>query len=175
MSLRDIDPETAVAIKTRTPRGRFLTAQESRFVALYAQGLAPGKAAVGAGYANEGCAQSLMSNEAIAETITALKMRQMDSLGEIVTRDFVGQMFLEAHKKAATATEEIAAGRELGKLYGLYAPEKGTVEVNVQVNRIEQLENLSDEELLRRARLRSTSLSPAADIRPVIEGEVVDG
>lgn len=176
MSVRDIDPETAVAIKTRTPRGRFLTAQESRFVALYAQGLPPSKAAKAAGYAGDGdaAAAGLMGNEAIAETITALKMRQMDSLGEVVTRDFVGQMFLEAHKKAATATEEVAAARELGKLYGLYAPEKAAVEVSVQVNRIEQLESLSDEELLRRARLRATSLSPSADALPVIEGEVVD-
>lgn len=173
-SVRDIDPETAVAIKTRTPRGRFLTAQEARFVSFYAQGLPPGKAAVAAGYPDEASARPLLTNEAIAETVTALKMRQMDSLGEVVTRDFVGQMFLEAHKRAATATEEIAAGRELGKLYGLYAPEKGSVEVSVTVNRIEQLENLPTDELLRRARLRTPSISPADDLLPPIEGEVVD-
>lgn len=169
MAIRDIDPETAVAIKTRTPRGRFLTAQEAKFVGLYCQGMPLNSAALAAGY-QKNSGPILLQNEAVAETITALKMRQMDSLGEVVTRDFVGQIFLEAHKKAATATEEIAAGRELGKLYGLYAPEKGTVEVNVQVNRIEQLESLSDAELMRLAKLRATSLSPGEPI----EGEVVD-
>jgi len=171
----DIDPETAVAIKTRTPRGRLLTPQETRFVTLYAQGIPAGDAALSAGYPSKTAAGALLGSEAIAETITALKMRQIDTLGEIVTRDFVGQMFLEAHKKAATATEEIAAGRELGKLYGLYAPEKGNVEVNVTVNRIEQLESLSDDELLRRARLRAHSLSPEDDLLPPLEGELEDG
>lgn len=170
----DIDPETAVAITTRTPRGRFLTAQEKRFVALYAQGLPPGEAALAAGYPRSTIANKLLGTEAIAETITALKMRQMDSLGEIVTRDFVGQIFLEAHKKAATATEEIAAGRELGKLYGVYAPEKSAQEVNIVVNRIEQLEGLSDEELLRRAKLRAGSLTPDSHELPPIEGELAE-
>lgn len=161
-----IDPETAVAIKTRTPRGRFLTAQEQRFVGLYVQGLSVNAAAEAAGYQNPPeAARRLMREEAVIETLTALKMRQMDSLSELVTRDFVGHIFIEAHKKAATATEEIAAGRELGKLYGLYAPEKAATEINVTVNRIEQLEALSDEELMRRAQLRASSLSPATHRR----------
>ena len=71
-------------------------------------------------------------------------------------------MILEAHKKAATATEEIAAARELAKLYGLNSPEKQVV-VNYNVSRVEQLETLPDHELARIAGLDDAVDAPLLD------------
>ena len=67
-----------------------------------------------------------------------------------VTRNQLNVLLLAAHRKSATATEEVAAIRELGKLNGLYEAEKPDVTINIQQN-IQKLEVLSDEELLRLA------------------------
>lgn len=65
------------------------------------------------------------------------------------TREKLSHMLLQSYYKAGTATEEIAAVREIGKLQGLYAPE--TQEVNVNVNNAKQLENMSDADLAKLA------------------------
>lgn len=72
-----------------------------------------------------------------------------------ITRDMLNIMLLDSHSRAATATEEIMAIRELGKMNDLYADAKhkgmkivnniGNTQVNVTAKKFE---SMSDEELL---------------------------
>ena len=146
------------------PRGRFLTEQEKRFVGLYAQGMTAKAACRAAGYQASDL-PALMDRQDVMESIALMRQRMNETLGEVITRDFVGAMILEAHKKAASATEELTAARDLAKLYGLNAPEKREV-VTYNVQRVEQLENLPDAELIRMAGFTEAALAlpPAEDI-----------
>ena len=76
-----------------------------------------------------------------------------------VDRNKLTHMLFESHRKAATSTEEIAAIRELGKMHGCYEPDKIQTQ-NVHYHRVEQLEQLSDEELLSISGSPTTSLAP---------------
>ncbi len=63
------------------------------------------------------------------------------------TVDKAVTLLFEAHRKAATVTEEISAIREIGKLLGLYAPKRKEQEV-VATEITQKLEHLSDKELM---------------------------
>jgi len=67
-----------------------------------------------------------------------------------ITKNQLNLLLLEAHKKSATATEEVAAIRELGKINGLYEKTEPDITINIQQN-VHKLEVLSDAELLRLA------------------------
>lgn len=81
-----------------------------------------------------------------------------------VDRNLLTGMLFEAHRKAATATEEIAAIRELGKMHGLYESDKKapgqTVVVNV--NSTDQLRRLPTEKLLELIGAGTQDLVPVA-------------
>lgn len=144
-----------------TPRGRFLTSQERQFVMNYASGMPARNAAKSVGL-TPGEGVKLLDRQDVAETVGVLRQQLTRELGSVITRDFVGVMILEAHKKAATATEEIAAARELAKLYGLNSPEKQIV-MTYNVSRVEQLETLPDHELARIAGLDDAVDAPFAE------------
>lgn len=93
--------------------------------------------------------------------IEAMKDINSDSTAEIkVTRDTLTQMLFESHRKSATATEEIAAAREIGKLHGLYESDK-MKQTSVNVHVIEQIESLPVDELLELADMQGVyTLSP---------------
>lgn len=75
-----------------------------------------------------------------------------------ITRPLLNAMLMESYDHAKTSTERIAAVKELGKMNGLYAPER---QIKVSANAtLEELGQLSDEELMRIARG---------------EGEILDG
>lgn len=76
-----------------------------------------------------------------------------------VDRESLTLLLFEAHRKSATATEEIAAIRELGKMNGVYAPEKVQTQ-SVHYHKIEHLETLSDDELLDTADIGTDGLIP---------------
>jgi len=67
-----------------------------------------------------------------------------------ITRNQLNLMLLEAHKKSANSTEEVAAIRELGKINGLYEPEAPDITINITQD-IRKLEVMSDVDLLRLA------------------------
>ena len=83
-----------------------------------------------------------------------------------VTRNQLNLLLLEAHKKSATATEEVAAIRELGKLNSLYDAPEADITINIQQN-VHKLEVMSDTELLKLAGRDETLLS----MPEVIDGE----
>lgn len=89
-----------------------------------------------------------------------LDFYEAEALVEVkVTRGMLTNMLLESHRKAANSTEEIAAIREMGKMHGVYEPEK-TVSVNANYTKVEQLETLSDEELLQMVDPAEMDLNP---------------
>ena len=74
-------------------------------------------------------------------------------------RNTATTMYLEAHRKSATATEEKNVVDSLCKLHGLFAPEQAT-QVNINVDKIQQLERLPDAELLKLAGVDKSYLEP---------------
>ncbi len=90
-----------------------------------------------------------------------------------VTRNQLNLLLLEAHKKSATATEEVAAIRELGKINGLYEKVEPDITINIQHN-VHKLEVMSDAELLKLAGREETLLTNDpidADFEEVEYGE----
>lgn len=84
-----------------------------------------------------------------------------------MTRERLTEMLLDTYRNAATAGEQVAAVRELGKLHGLYAPQKLQVENNVNVNdarSVQDLRHMTIEQLEQLSRKRAGQ---------VIEGEVL--
>ena len=68
-------------------------------------------------------------------------------------------MYLEAHRKSVTSTEEKNVVDSLCKLHGLFAPDNAT-QININVDSIEQLEKLPDAELLKIAGVDNQYLIP---------------
>ena len=68
-------------------------------------------------------------------------------------------MYLEAHRKSVTSTEEKNVVDSLCKLHGLFTPEDAP-QININVAFIEQLEKLPDSELLKIAGVDNQYLTP---------------
>lgn len=129
-----------------------LTRQMEQAVLLYLRGMSANAAATAAGYADGAQLRAWLNSEEGNAVLDYVSKRHHEAVN--VTRDRIATMFFEAHAKAANATEEISATRELAKLYDLYENEKRKGAVNVQINNhqnvtnVKQLERLSDAELL---------------------------
>ena len=65
----------------------------------------------------------------------------------VITRGQLNLLLLEAHKKSANSTEEVAAIRELGKINGLYEKEAPVININIHQD-MKKLEVMSDADLL---------------------------
>jgi phage terminase small subunit len=148
------DPITEVAAQKQ------LTAQEIRFVTLVMRGIRPNTAGQQAGY-GQNTGSSLMKQPHIAATIERLREAVLQGVGLTVTRENLTVMLFESHAKAATATEEVTAIREIAKINGIY-DQKITVR-HEGVPRLDQLERLSTEELLKRSELGLESLLDEAE------------
>lgn len=98
-------------------------------------------------------AVALLDDPHVQETLAILKHQVTKFMKIEVTNELLNSMLFEAHASAASSTEKIAAVRELGKMNGLYAPEKREIDIT-SVKKVQQLETLSDEELVRRANMQ---------------------
>jgi hypothetical protein len=98
-----------------------------------------------------------LQEQQVVTALTAARDRVEQHIGFSVTRENLTLMLLEAHGKAGTAMEEIAAIKELGKMHGIYEPEKKVVE-HQKITRVEQLRTLSDADLTRLANLQLDSI-----------------
>ena len=137
-----------------------LTTQEEKYVQLRARNVNPTAAARSAGYKKpaEAVADLAVRDDvqrAVAYFREMSRQAAIDAGAIEFTRNDATAMLMESHAKSATATEEINAVKELIKLHGLNAPEK----VEVNITRRDQLEDLSDEELLKLAK-QDIHLSP---------------
>jgi phage terminase small subunit len=148
------DPITEVAAQKQ------LTAQEIRFVTLVMRGIRPNTAGQQAGYA-QNSGSGLVKQPHIAATITRLREAVLQGVGLTVTRENLTVMLFESHAKAATAAEEVTAIREIAKINGIYE-QKITVR-HEGVPRLDQMERLSTEELLKRSELGLESLLDEAE------------
>ena len=142
----------------------FLTKQEESFCVAMSKGLDAISAGKEVGL-KKAAAIKMLERAEIKEYLAILKYQIDQYRGVDVTVELLNSMLFEAHATAATSTEKISAVRELGKMNGLYAPEKRELDVKV-VTKVEQLEGMSDEELLRRAQLSEKKLK-----NDPIEGE----
>lgn len=151
------------------------TAQQETLVTLILKGVNVPQAEKQAGY-RQGGARIFLKKE---ETQTILEWFRDQVVKEIkFTRDQATMMYLEAHGKAASATEEIMATKELCKLHDLNldAKHKGTnIQINdnsrqVNVSNAKQLERMDTAKLMELAGMES--LDPIADNR---EPVTIDG
>ncbi len=120
-----------------------LSAPMMKFASLVIAGVRPRKAAILAGYEGKRAANLLR-----ARLIQVFIAEEQNYFREKyrLEREQLVQMLLAAHCRATSATEEIAAIRELGRFLALYPSSKKTV------TKTRQIETLSDSELLKIAR-----------------------
>lgn len=135
-----------------------LSPQEERFVTLVCHGFGPAAASRHCGMTIV-AARALMEDERVTSILAYMKELYADAVA--VTRETITVMLLEAHRKAASAGEEIMAAKELGKLHGLYKSDenKGTkITNNTQINGnvsigARKLARMTDADLIEMARL----------------------
>lgn len=150
-----------VAQSVYTTKGlKHLSRQKEMFCFHMASGASPVSAGKAVGATKEQ-ALSWARDPDVTALVDGIHANHME--GVKFTREKLSSMLLQSYYKAATATEEIAAVREIGKLQGLYAPE--TQEVSINVNNAKQLENLSDAELAKLAGMENPT---------VIEGDFTE-
>lgn len=142
-----------------------LTSQEEQLVLFRARGLSVLAASRAAGYTPEQ-GRELLDTPRMQAVVTYLydcNHRQVT-----ITTDLLNTMLLEAHRKAATSTEEVMAIRELGKLNDLYPSEKKRIEIDTtKIQNERQIESLSDDKLMELTGI--TIDLPAGDFHSVDE------
>lgn len=130
-----------------------LTAKQNRFIDEYLIDANGTQAAIRAGYGAAGArvtAHRLLTNAAISSAIAA--RQQVDATVLRVQRQDVLKGLLEAVDMAREQSNPagmVAGLREIGKLMGLYAPERVKVAVDAdQTAELRRLERMTDGELL---------------------------
>jgi len=134
-----------------------LSVQEERLILFHLRGM--GKAAAGraAGYADAEHVYKIFKKPVVQKALVHLR----DEFREAIKFDKqqATTMYLEAHRKSVTSTEEKNVVDSLCKLHGLFIPENAT-QVNINVAFTEQLEKLPDSELLKIAGVDNQYLTP---------------
>ena len=126
------------------------SAQQEQFILQFMKGMTPAAAARAVGM-SPARGQEMLRQERVVRVIELLREREFADVR--ITRDMLNGLLIEAHSKAANATEEINAVKELGKMNGLYESDKqkgALVQVNVgsQVKNVKQLEKMDEAQLL---------------------------
>lgn len=132
------------------------TTQQEMFLYGHLKGLKLGDAAANAGM-DPSAASRFMKREDVEALLHFIRSQYREDIG-ITVESLIG-MLMEAHSKAATATEEINAIREMGKMLGLYESDKlARQRQEVTLNLGDRsptsekgIERMSDEDLLRTA------------------------
>jgi hypothetical protein len=134
-----------------------LSVQEERLVLFHLRGMSKAAAGRAAGYADIDRVYQIFKKDTVQRAITHLRREMVEEVK--FDRNVATTMYLEAHRKSANATEEKNVVDSLCKLHGLFAPESAT-QININVDKMEQLEKLSDAELLRLAGSDTKYLEP---------------
>lgn len=106
-----------------------MSAQELRFCAFLRQGLHLELAANAAGLSIPAARELVQSTDVVAAAARHASALQNGAI--LVTRDMLTLMLLEERERSATASEGVAAIREIGRLNGLY-PEQHLQRVAMQ-------------------------------------------
>jgi len=134
-----------------------LSVQEERLILYFLRGMSKAAAGRAAGYRNQDSVYEIFKKPKINQAIEYLREEMREEVK--FDKNTATQLYLEAHRKSATATEEKNVVDSLCKLHGLFAPENAT-QVNINVDKIQQLERLPDSELLKLAGVDTSYLEP---------------
>ena len=134
-----------------------LSVQEERLILYFLRGMSKAAAGRAAGYRNQDSVYDIFKKPKINQAIEYLREEMREEVK--FDKNTATQLYLEAHRKSATATEEKNVVDSLCKLHGLFAPENAT-QVNINVDKIQQLERLPDSELLKLAGVDTQYLEP---------------
>ena len=134
-----------------------LSVQEERLILYFLRGMSKAAAGRAAGYKNQDSVYDIFKKPKINLAIEYLREEMREEVK--FDKNTATQLYLEAHRKSATATEEKNVVDSLCKLHGLFAPENAT-QVNINVDKIQQLERLPDSELLKLAGVDTRYLEP---------------
>ena len=135
-----------------------LSTQEERLLLFHLRGMSKAAAGRAAGYQNTEHVYKIFKKPAIQKALAHLRREFREEIK--FDKQAATSMYLEAHRKSATATEEKNITDSLCKLHGLFAPEHAT-QININLDRtVEQLEKLPDAELLKIAGTDNQYLLP---------------
>ena len=134
-----------------------LSVQEERLILYFLRGMSKAAAGRAAGYRSQDSVYEIFKKPKINQAIEYLREEMREEVK--FDKNTATQLYLEAHRKSATATEEKNVVDSLCKLHGLFAPENAT-QVNINVDKIQQLERLPDSELLKLAGVDTRYLEP---------------
>ena len=137
-----------------------LSVQEERLILFFIRGLSKAAAGRAAGYRNMDHVYEVFKKPKIQQAVEYLRAEMREEVR--FDKNTATVMYLEAHRKSANATEEKNVVDSLCKLHGLFAPEQAT-QVNINVDKIQQLERLPDAELLKLAGVDMSYLEPKGE------------
>ena len=125
-----------------------LSVQEDRLVLFHLRGISKAAAGRAAGYKDIDRVYQIFKTPKMQTALTYFRNEMREEVK--FDRNTATGMYLEAHSKAANSTEEKNVVDSLCKLHGLLIPEQAT-QININVEKVQQLESLSDAELLKLA------------------------
>ena len=134
-----------------------LSVQEERLLLFHLRGMTKAAAGRAAGYADAEHVYKIFKKPVVQKALTHLRNEFKESIK--FDKQQATSMYLEAHRKSVTSTEEKNVVDSLCKLHGLFAPDNAT-QININVDSIEQLEKLPDAELLKIAGVDNQYLIP---------------
>ena len=135
-----------------------LSTQEERLIHFFLRGMSKAAAGRAAGYADSEHVYKVFKKPKIQKAVAYLRDELRDEVK--FDRSTATNMYLEAHRKSVTATEEKNITDSLCKLHGLHTPENPTqININIEKN-VQQLERLPDSELLKIAGVDNQYLMP---------------
>ncbi len=137
-----------------------LSVQEERLILFHLRGMTKAAAGRAAGYRDVDRVYSLFKTDKVQKALQYLRNEMREEVK--FDKNTATSMYLEAHRKSATATEEKNVVDSLCKLHGLFMPDNAT-QININVDKVEQLERLSDAELLKLAGTDTQYLEPSND------------
>ena len=136
-----------------------LSVQEERLIHFFLRGMSKAAAGRAAGYADPEYVYKIFKKNKIQQAVAYFRDELRDEVK--FDRGVATNMYLEAHRKSVTATEECKITDSLCRLHGLHAPENATqININIEKN-VEQLERLPDSELLKIAGVDNQYLIPS--------------
>jgi len=137
-----------------------LSVQEERLLLFHLRGMSKAAAGRAAGYSDMDNVYAAFKRPKMELALEYLRREMREEVK--FDRVAATSMYLEAHRKSANATEEKNVVDSLCKLHGLFTPENAT-QININVENVKQLEQLSDGELLKMAGVDHKYLEPSND------------
>ena len=108
-----------------------LSVQEERLILFHLRGMSKAAAGRAAGYRDNEHVYKVFKKPAVQKMVA--KMREEFKEEIKFDKQTATSMYLEAHRKSATATEEKVITDSLCKLHGLFAPEHAT-QININLD-----------------------------------------